>query len=98
MASTTQAKIREAQLRAAMGLGGPRQLADHERAEGAGDRAEIESALAGLLPDVTGPATIEEPLHDPRNPMHEKIRTAYWDYAGAEKNFLEDNPDAASRL
>jgi hypothetical protein len=52
-----------------------------------------------MLPDVvTEPATIEEPLHDPRNPAHERIRTAWWDYAGAEKHFAEDNPDAARRL
>jgi hypothetical protein len=96
---TTASKIREAQLRAARGLGGPAELADYERAdEGTGDRAAIANALANLLPDVSAPATVEEPNYDPRDPRHQATRSQWVSFADAERNFAADNPDYVQRV
>jgi hypothetical protein len=90
-----------------MGLGGPSELADYERAEGAGDRAEIESALAGILPDVVPTVlmadghraqTVDMPGHDPRNPEHRRFQSEWTAYHESERHFVAENPDAASRL
>jgi hypothetical protein len=106
--STTEAKIREAQLRAACGLGGPRELSDYQNAEFAGDREEIAAALGNLLPDVQEtflttdgqrvPAVNAPDGWDPRDPRHQRTRSEWVDFAAAERNFAEDNHDYVSRV
>jgi hypothetical protein len=91
----------------ARGEGGPRELDAYANAQSAGERDEIAAALANLLPDVVDTylttdgqrvPTVDVPDHNPKNPEHQRFQSEWTAYHESERHFLNENPDAASRL
>jgi hypothetical protein len=101
--ANTGSRLVELQLLAAQGKGGDAAIMELGRlADGTlpdDERSRIEGALSGIMGQAASvPAEIDVPEYDPRSPRHERIRSAWAEYALAERHFIEDNADAEQRF